>query len=159
MLIKLNNINKRCLNLNERDRERCISISISMSGGGCSPLTAGNQAWSVVSGGSELEKTVVCVFVYISVFCVRRIHFCASDCVFMWALWSALSAFYVMSVYCTFLRQLPPCLGFWALLNEADSLCGHWWLITPQENDNTIAALSKCRYNTRNTHLISIGND
>ena len=74
---------------------------------------------------------------------------------------SALLAFSsIMSVYCTFLRLIATVPEVRAPLNDAESLCGHCWLIAPREYDNTIAAVSKCRHNMRNTHpTVSIGSD
>lgn len=143
----------------QRGREGDASVSVAV----CLEedalvFTAGSQAWSVVSGGSQLEKSDVfvcfCVCLCASLFSVCVVFMSVCVC-------SALLAFSsIMSVYCTFLRLVATVPEVRAPLNDAESLCGHCWLIAPQEYDNTTAAVSKCRHNMRNTHpTVSTGSD
>lgn len=130
-----------------------------MSGGGRSRFHRRKSSmkcrlWRKSAGKERCFCVFLCVFVCVSVFCVCRIHVCVCVC-------SALLAFSsIMSVYCTFLRLVATVPEVRALLNDAESLCGHCWLIAPQEYDNTTAAVSKCRHNMRNTHpTVSTGSD
>lgn len=130
-----------------------------MSGGGRSRFHRRKSSmkcrlWRKSTGKEWCFCVFLCVFVCVSVFCVCRIHVCVCVC-------SALLAFSsIMSVYCTFLRLVATVPEVRAPLNDAESLCGHCWLIAPQEYDNTTAAVSKCRHNMRNTHpTVSTGSD